>query len=60
MQERFYSIVNSIIDPTKKILLAVSGGLDSVALLDLAAKKKFNVAIAHVNFQLRGIEFTIE
>ncbi len=56
MQERFYSIVKAIIDPTKKILLAVSGGLDSVALLDVASKSKLTIEIAHVNFQLRGIE----
>ncbi|ANI88087.1 tRNA lysidine(34) synthetase TilS [Arachidicoccus ginsenosidimutans] len=39
-----------------KFLLAVSGGLDSVVLLDLFAKAEFAFAIAHCNFHLRGEE----
>lgn len=39
-----------------KLLIAVSGGLDSMVLLDLLYKLNFQVAIAHVNFQLRGAE----
>ncbi|MBR4215754.1 MAG: tRNA lysidine(34) synthetase TilS [Bacteroidales bacterium] len=40
--------------PTDRILLAVSGGADSVCMLDLFVKAGYNVAIAHVNFHLRG------
>ena len=40
----------------KKLLLAVSGGLDSMVLLDLFKELKYEIAIAHCNFQLRGIE----
>jgi tRNA(Ile)-lysidine synthase len=40
----------------KKLLLATSGGLDSMVLLDLFRKLKFEIAIAHCNFQLRGME----
>ena len=36
------------------ILLAISGGADSVCMLDLFVKAGYNVAIAHVNFHLRG------
>ena len=36
------------------ILLAISGGADSVAMLDLFAKAEYNFAIAHANFHLRG------
>ncbi|GEM55044.1 tRNA lysidine(34) synthetase TilS [Flavobacterium branchiophilum NBRC 15030 = ATCC 35035] len=40
----------------KKILLAVSGGLDSMVLTDLFIKTKFSIAIAHCNFNLRDTE----
>lgn len=40
----------------KKLLLAVSGGLDSMVLLHLFKELKFDIAIAHCNFQLRGVE----
>jgi len=38
------------------LLLAVSGGIDSIMLTDLIAKAGFNFTIAHCNFQLRGEE----
>lgn len=34
-------------------LLAISGGIDSVVMIDLFAKAKFKFAVAHCNFQLR-------
>lgn len=37
-----------------KILLAVSGGIDSVVMANLFFAAKFNTAIAHCNFSLRG------
>jgi len=40
----------------KKLLLATSGGLDSMVMVDLLNKLSFDIAIAHCNFQLRGIE----
>lgn len=41
---------------TDKILLAVSGGLDSMVMLKLFHQASYNIAIAHCNFQLRGAE----
>ena len=40
----------------KKLLLAVSGGVDSMVLLDLFYKLRFDICVAHCNFQLRGKE----
>lgn len=39
-----------------KLLIAVSGGLDSMVLLDLISKTNIEFAVAHCNFQLRGDE----
>lgn len=40
----------------KTFLLAVSGGLDSMVMLDLFRRLNQRFVVAHVNFQLRGIE----
>jgi tRNA(Ile)-lysidine synthase len=42
--------------PEDRLLLAVSGGLDSTVLSDLAYRAGLNFTIAHCNFQLRGAE----
>jgi tRNA(Ile)-lysidine synthase len=40
----------------KKLLLATSGGLDSMVMLTLFQELKYDIAIAHCNFQLRGVD----
>ncbi|MCB9278289.1 MAG: tRNA lysidine(34) synthetase TilS [Lewinellaceae bacterium] len=38
----------------KRMLLAVSGGIDSVVMADLAFRSKLDFGIGHCNFHLRG------
>ncbi len=40
----------------KKFILAISGGVDSMVLLDGFNKLTLNIEVAHFNFQLRGEE----
>lgn len=40
----------------KKLLLATSGGLDSVVMAHLFNELDYPIALAHCNFQLRGLE----
>ena len=39
-----------------KILIALSGGMDSMVLVTLVSKLNINFAVAHCNFQLRDLE----
>ncbi|MCS6821053.1 MAG: tRNA lysidine(34) synthetase TilS [Microscillaceae bacterium] len=51
-----YIAENELFNLSHKLLLAVSGGIDSVVLLDLSHKSQFQIGIAHCNFQLRDKE----
>ncbi|HSH19485.1 MAG TPA: tRNA lysidine(34) synthetase TilS, partial [Draconibacterium sp.] len=42
--------------PQQKVLLAISGGIDSMVMLYLFEKSEFNYGIVHCNFQLRSDE----
>lgn len=55
-----FLINDMLIDGASKIVLAVSGGVDSMTLLDvmavLAEKYQFKLAVAHFNHNLRGAD----
>lgn len=57
MQKKFLKYCEKIgLKNETKILIAVSGGLDSMALLHLFRLSGFSVQAAHCNFNLRGEE----
>ncbi|MGS2725971.1 tRNA lysidine(34) synthetase TilS [Psychroserpens sp. BH13MA-6] len=58
MEQKFSKHIDEHLDFLKegKLLLAISGGLDSVVLAHLCYDLKLNVALAHCNFNLRGEE----
>ncbi len=55
---RFWAFIRekNLFTEQDTVLLAVSGGLDSMTLLHLVASSHPHTAVAHCNFQLRGLE----
>ena len=56
--QRFEEFIQqqNLFHPKDRLLLAVSGGVDSVVLCELCKQAGYNFTIAHCNFQLRGKE----
>lgn len=47
---------NSLLQPSQRVLVCVSGGADSIALLDVLQRAGYECVVAHCNFHLRGNE----
>ncbi|MCH7525489.1 MAG: tRNA lysidine(34) synthetase TilS [Bacteroidetes bacterium] len=58
MLENFQNHINKNLNFLKesKLLIAISGGLDSIVLTHLCHDLTLNIALAHCNFNLRGKE----
>ena len=58
MLEQFQAYINryNLIAEGDKVILALSGGIDSMVLADLLLKAKVEFVAAHCNFHLRGNE----
>ena len=58
LENKFIAFIQTeqLFKPADKLLLAVSGGIDSVVLCDLCKNAGYDFSIAHGNFQLRDEE----
>lgn len=58
MLKAFQTFIKSeqLFKPSDKILLTVSGGVDSVVMCELFYQSKLKFGVAHCNFGLRGKE----
>ncbi|MFY0605230.1 MAG: tRNA lysidine(34) synthetase TilS [Cyclobacteriaceae bacterium] len=56
MYQSFLTFIKekALIESSDRVLLTVSGGVDSMVMLHLCRLAEINVAVAHVNFGLRG------
>ena len=55
-QSQAYIKSCNLIAEGDKLILALSGGIDSMVLADLLLKLKVDFVVAHCNFHLRGLE----
>ena len=62
MLKKFRDFISQqdLFDTHDRILLAVSGGLDSMVMLNLFQEARYDVGVAHCNFQLRGNESAVD
>ncbi|HEX2933835.1 MAG TPA: tRNA lysidine(34) synthetase TilS [Bacteroidales bacterium] len=53
---RLFAKKHNLFDPEEKIILAVSGGIDSMVMMSLFARMEAKCIVAHCNFSLRDEE----
>lgn len=58
LTEKFRKYIgdHQLVTTENRILLTVSGGVDSMVMMHLFVEAGYNVGVAHCNFQLRGTE----
>ena len=58
MIDQFQAYINryNLLTEGDKLILAISGGIDSMVLADMLLKAKVEFVVAHCNFHLRGVE----
>lgn len=57
---RNYIAENKMLEKDSRVLLAVSGGIDSMIMSDLFIKAGYQSGIAHCNFSLRGSDSDLD
>lgn len=61
MKQRFKTHLKSLLGETSpKLLVAVSGGVDSVVLVHLLQTCGYTIGIAHMNYKLRGTDSDLD
>lgn len=58
MLEKFQKFIaeHQLCDPDQEVMLAVSGGVDSVVMTELFFRSGYSCTVLHCNFRLRGSE----
>src|SRR5438132_6359059 len=56
MLSKLQQVLSKLLVPDEPLLIGVSGGPDSIALLDVLAKSGWRPHVCHLNHQWRGAE----